>query len=134
MEISSWSGLWNYAPGLALAMAAFLFALGGIPPFMGWFAKFQVFTAVVGGDTFWGYLMGAIMAVNSVIALGYYLSLVRVMFMEDAPEGETAPIKVPVPLSAVVTAALLATVLLGVLPSVITELAEGASLGLTLGR
>ena len=47
-EIKSWGGLWTYAPGLAISMAAFLFALAGIPPAVGWFAKFQSFTAVVG--------------------------------------------------------------------------------------
>ena len=46
-EISSWAGLWEYAPALAVSMAMFLFALAGIPPLIGWFAKFQVFYALV---------------------------------------------------------------------------------------
>ena len=50
-ELASWGGLFTYAPGLALAMAVFLFALGGIPPAVGWFAKFQLFTAVVSAHT-----------------------------------------------------------------------------------
>ena len=32
----------SYAPGLAVAMTVFLFALAGIPPLGGWFAKFEV--------------------------------------------------------------------------------------------
>src|SRR5262249_3943503 len=38
-EISSYSGLGQTAPVLALLMSAFLFALAGIPPLAGWFAK-----------------------------------------------------------------------------------------------
>ena len=34
-------------PGLAVAMTVFLFALAGIPPLGGWFAKFEVFKAIL---------------------------------------------------------------------------------------
>jgi len=50
-DISSFAGLGQYAPALAVAMSGFLFALAGIPPFGGWYAKFQVFRAVVSVGT-----------------------------------------------------------------------------------
>jgi NADH-quinone oxidoreductase subunit N len=129
-EVSSWAGLWNYAPGLAVSMAVFLFALGGIPPAVGWYAKFQAFGAVVGADTAMGYTIAVIMAVNSVIALGYYLGIVRTMFMDDAPDGDHTPVKVPVPLAAVVAFAVVATIVVGVLPGLVSDLAEGAGIAL----
>ena len=129
-EISAWGGLWNYAPGLAVSMAAFLFALGGIPPAVGWYAKFQVFTAVVGADTTLGYAMGVIMAVNSVLALGYYLGLVRTMFMDDVPDGDETPVTIPAPLGAVVSVAVIATLLVAVLPGLVSDLAESAATAL----
>jgi len=132
-EIASWGGLWTYAPGLAVSMAAFLFALAGIPIAAGWWAKFQSFTAVVSGDTGLGYAMGIVMAVNSVIALGYYLSLVRVMFMDDVPDGDVTPIRVPVTLGVVVAAALVFTLVVGIFPGIISDLAEGATFALTAG-
>jgi NADH-quinone oxidoreductase subunit N len=132
-ELKSWGGLWNYAPGLAVSMAIFLFALGGIPPAVGWYAKFQAFTAVVGADTGLGYATGVVMAVNSVIALGYYLSIVRTMFMDDVPDGDHTPVKVPVPLGAVVAFAVVATIVVGVLPSLVSDLAAGAGTALALG-
>ena len=46
-ELSTWGGLFEYAPGLAVAMSVFVFALAGIPPLGGWFAKFQVFRAIL---------------------------------------------------------------------------------------
>ncbi len=132
-EIKSWAGLWNYAPGLAISMAIFLFALGGIPPAVGWYAKFQAFTAVVGSGTPLGYVTGVIMAVNSVIALGYYLGIVRTMFMDDAPDGDHTPVKVPVPLGAVVAFAVAATIVVGVLPSIVSDIAAGAGTALAFG-
>jgi NADH-quinone oxidoreductase subunit N len=132
-EISAWGGLWTYAPGLAVAMATFLFALGGIPPMAGWFAKFEVFRAVVGGDSTLGYLMGVVMAINTVLALGYYLSLVRTMFMDDVPDGDETPVKVPTSLAAVVSVAVVLTLVLGVLPHLVGDLAGGATFALSFG-
>ena len=44
-EISSYGGLFSYAPGLATLMTIFLASLAGIPPLGGWYAKFGVFRA-----------------------------------------------------------------------------------------
>ena len=44
-EITSFGGLFHYAPGLTVAMTIFLFSLAGIPPLGGWFAKFGIFRA-----------------------------------------------------------------------------------------
>jgi NADH-quinone oxidoreductase subunit N len=133
-EIASWGGLFTYAPALAVSMAAFLFALGGIPIAAGWFAKFQAFTAVVSGDSTLGYVMGVVMAVNSVIALGYYLGLMKVMFMDDVPDGDVTPIRVPVTLGVVVGAALVFTLAVGVFPGLVSDLAEGATLAFAPGN
>src|SRR5579864_7574115 len=50
-EISSYSGLGNYAPGLAWMMVAFMASLAGIPPLGGWFAKFYVIRAALDAAT-----------------------------------------------------------------------------------
>ena len=46
-EISSYGGLFSYAPGLAVLMTIFLASLAGVPPLGGWIAKFNVFRAVL---------------------------------------------------------------------------------------
>ncbi len=126
-EINSWSGLVQYAPGLAVSMAMFLFALAGIPPLGGWFAKFQVFKAVLGTGTFSGAALGVVVAVNSVIALFYYANLVRIMFMEDAPDGDLTPVKVPVAITAAIAIAVVSTLVIGFAPGLIGRLAEHAT-------
>src|SRR3954466_12868882 len=52
-EISSYGGLFDYAPGLAVAMSFFLFSLAGIPPLAGWIAKFGVFKALLAAGGSW---------------------------------------------------------------------------------
>ncbi|MCU1496653.1 MAG: nuoN [Acidimicrobiales bacterium] len=125
-EITSWAGLFNYAPGLAVAMGAFLFGLGGIPPAAGWFAKFQLFNAVVGAGTPAAYALGIVMAANSVISLAYYLGLMRTMFMDDTADGDLTPVAIPVPLRAAVLLTGVATIVLGVLPFLVADIADGA--------
>ena len=95
-EIDSYGGLFNYAPGLTVAMTIFLFSLAGIPPLGGWIAKFSVFNAVlVGRHGGWAVTLAVIGAVNSVIALYYYANVAREMWMEPVPDGDTTPIVVP---------------------------------------
>jgi len=133
-EIASWGGLFTYAPALAVSMAVFLFALGGIPPAVGWFAKFQLFTAVVKADTTLGYAAGVAMAVNSVISLGYYLGVMRTMFMDDVPDGDTTPVRVPPALVAAVGITVVATLVVGFLPGLVGDLADHATFALSLGE
>jgi NADH-quinone oxidoreductase subunit N len=107
-EVTSFAGLFSYAPSLAVLMSVFLFSLAGIPPLAGWLAKFVAFRAVVDADTPWAYALAVVMAVNSVIALAYYANVAKEMWMNPAPDGDTAPVRVPVSLSAalVITASL----------------------------
>ena len=71
-EIDSYSGLFDYAPALAVTMSLFLFSLAGIPPLGGWYAKLVVFKAVLDAGTEQAVILGVVAAVNSVIALFYY--------------------------------------------------------------
>lgn len=126
-EISSWGGLFAYAPGLSFAMAIFLFALGGIPPAAGWFAKFQLFQAVITPGTAAGYSLAVVMAVNSVLSLAYYLGVMRAMFFDDVPDGDVSPIKVPSALLGAISLSLVATLVVGVLPHLVLDLADKAT-------
>jgi NADH-quinone oxidoreductase subunit N len=115
-EISSFAGLFEYAPSLAVLMSIFLFSLAGIPPLAGWLAKFAAFAAVVDAGTSWAYVLAVVMAVNSVVALAYYANVARQMWMQPVPDGDRTPVRVPVSLTAalVITAGL--TLAFGVTP------------------
>jgi NADH-quinone oxidoreductase subunit N len=113
-EISSFGGLFGYAPSLAVLMSVFLFALAGIPPLGGWLAKFVAFRAVVEADTGWAYALAVVMAVNSVISLAYYANVAKEMWMNPAPDGDETPVRVPVSLSAALTITAVLTLAFGV--------------------
>ena len=118
-EISSYGGLFTYAPGLTVMMTIFLASLAGIPPLGGWYAKFGAFRAAVDAAGGWGYSIAIIGAINAVIATAYYITIMREMWMKPVPDGDTTPIKVPASLQAALAICGIATLVLGVLPGLI---------------
>src|SRR5690606_7796597 len=65
-EISTWGGLFEYAPVLTVVMTVFLFSLAGVPPLGGWLGKFVIFRALVQPDlTVAGVTLAVIVGVNS---------------------------------------------------------------------
>jgi NADH-quinone oxidoreductase subunit N len=114
-EISSWGGLFEYAPGLTVLMTVFLFSLAGIPPLGGWLAKFVVFRALLQPDpTASGVALAVVVGVNSVIALYYYANVAKEMWMKPVPDGDKAPVRVPFSLGAALAISVIVTVAFGV--------------------
>jgi len=79
-EISAFSGLSRRNPLLALLMLAALLSLGGIPPFAGFFGKLLVFGSAIESGQVWLAIVGII---NSMIALYYYLTVLRVIYQGE---------------------------------------------------
>lgn len=114
-EISTWGGLFEYAPGLTVLMSVFLFSLAGIPPLGGWLAKFVVFRALVEPDlTVGGVSLAVIVAVNSVVSLYYYANVAREMWMKPVPDGDRTPVRIPFSLGAALALSVVVTVAFGV--------------------
>jgi NADH-quinone oxidoreductase subunit N len=114
-EISTWGGLFEYAPGLTVLMSIFLFSLAGIPPLGGWLAKFVVFRALLQPElTGAGVALAIVVGVNSVIALYYYANVAREMWMSPVPDGDRTPIRVPPSIGFALVLAALVTVAFGV--------------------
>jgi len=123
-EIESFNGLFHYAPGLTVAMSVYLFALAGIPPFGGWFAKFRVMEAVIEAHTAAGVVLGVAVAVNSVIALYYYARIGLGMWANDAPDGDLTPVRVPFSLASALFITGGVTLVFGVLPQLVGDLTQ----------
>jgi len=81
--IASLSGLSRARPGLAAAFAVFMFSLAGIPPLLGFWAKFLVFDAAVAAHLT---PLAAIGIAASVIGAFYYLKIIKIIYF-DAPSG-----------------------------------------------
>ena len=127
-EISSYGGLFQYAPGLTVAMTIFLASLAGVLPAAGWFAKLIVFRAVLDAGTEWAIVLGVIAALNAVIAAFYYLNIAREMWMRPVPDDDRTPIRVPAALATALVITAVATLVLGAVPGVLADLGEAASL------
>jgi NADH-quinone oxidoreductase subunit N len=133
-EISSYGGLFSYAPGVAVLMTIFMASLAGIPPLGGWFAKFAAFEALISAETGWGYSLAIIGGVNSVVAFGYYGNILREMWMKPVPDGDTAPVVVHSSLGVALGITGLATLVLGVFPSLVIHFGDIAGLAGALGK
>ncbi len=77
-------GLIYKHPVMAIIMASVLFSLAGLPPFSGFIAKFNIFSVIIAKKH---YGIALIAAINSVIALYYYMKLAKTMIFSEG-EGE----------------------------------------------
>lgn len=123
-EISSFGGLFGYAPGLAVLATMFFASLAGIPPLGGWFAKFNAFKAVLDAQNNWAYVIASIAAVNTVISAAYYMKVLRAIWMDEAPDGDTTPIVTPAPIMAALTLTVIGTLAVGVYPRLVAGFGE----------
>jgi NADH-quinone oxidoreductase subunit N len=73
------SGLSTRRPGLAALMAIFMFSLTGVPPFIGFAAKFYIIQSALASGL---YVLAVIMVMNSAISAYYYLRILVVMYMQ----------------------------------------------------
>ena len=87
-EIDSFTGLMKRSPGMALIFLVAVLSLAGIPPFGGFVSKVFVFVAAIEAGLVWLLIIGII---NSIIALYYYLTVLRLTFAESE-ETESQPI------------------------------------------
>lgn len=121
--LSSWQGLGHRSPMTAGAMTLFLLSLAGIPPTAGFMGKLFVFSAAVdAGET--ALVVAGVL--TSVVAAFFYLRLIVLMWMSDpvADDGGILPSKA---LSVSVGVIALATILFGVWPQELLDLAKGAA-------
>jgi NADH-quinone oxidoreductase subunit N len=123
VAIDDYAGLSRRQPAVAATLAIFLLSLIGIPATGGFFAKFYVFSAA-----FQAHLVGlAVLGlINSGIAAYYYLRVIVVMYMREHPaeheHGHEAE-RVTIPEGIALTASLLLTIYLGILPGRVLDFA-----------
>jgi NADH-quinone oxidoreductase subunit N len=111
LEIDDYSGLGLRRPFLGFAMALFMFALAGIPPTAGFFAKYYVFSAAVARGLVW---LVVVAVLNSALSLYYYLRVVVVMYMRKAEEE--LPVYDDLGIKIVLVFAVIAAIWLGIGP------------------
>jgi NADH-quinone oxidoreductase subunit N len=84
--IEDYAGLGRRSPVLGAAMSAFMFSLVGLPPFAGFIAKLNVMY-VLGDNGGWWWALVAVIGINTIFSLYYYLRVVKVMYLDAPKEG-----------------------------------------------
>jgi NADH-quinone oxidoreductase subunit N len=117
LDISDYEGLWSVRPGLAVGMAVCMLALLGFPVFggIGFFAKLYLLQAAL-ASPHQLVPLAVLLVLTSVISAGYYLHVVRVMFMKPRPEGAAPPARMGRVTGFVLATTVVLILALGLLP------------------
>ena len=79
-DITDLAGLVRTKPWMAGTFTLLLFSLAGIPPLVGFFAKFYVFLAAVEADLV---PLAVIGVLSSAVAAFYYLRIIKIMMFDE---------------------------------------------------
>jgi len=112
VAIEELAGLHRRAPLLAVTLAVGVFALAGVPPFVGFMGKLSLLTAALHK----GHLALVIIAmVNAAIAIYYYLGVIREAWFRDP--GGLPPIRLDWPTRALCLLLIGGILALGIAPA-----------------
>ncbi|WP_194833390.1 NADH-quinone oxidoreductase subunit NuoN [Nocardia sp. XZ_19_369] len=121
--LSQWAGLGRRSPWLASVFALFLLSFAGLPLTSGFVSKFAVFEAAAAGDASFLVIVGVIC---SAIAAFFYIRVIVLMFFTDPP-ADAPTVVAPFLTTTVVTFGAGATIVLGIFPQMLLDLADRAS-------
>jgi len=119
LRIEDFSGLYQRQPVLAFVLAVGLFGLAGIPPFVGFMGKFMILTTALRADHL---VVVCLAAINTAIAIYYYLSVVKVAYTVDPGGSPAVKVHPAIQLTGVVL--VVAITLLGALPAKFVDFAS----------
>ena len=83
--LNDFKGLARRSPWYAFIMLILMFSMAGIPPLVGFWAKWFVFKELIATGNVW---LAAVAVVFSVIGAFYYLRIVKLMFFDEPDKME----------------------------------------------
>lgn len=84
-RLDDFRGLHARDPWYAFLMLILMLSMAGVPPFVGFWAKWSVLREVIDGGLVW---LAVVAVVFSVIGLFYYLRIVKLMYFDPPEEDE----------------------------------------------
>ncbi|MEZ5094129.1 NADH-quinone oxidoreductase subunit NuoN [Nocardioides sp.] len=121
--LSRWAGLGKESPLVAGIFAFFLLAMAGIPLTSGFVGKWAVFEVALSAGA-WPVVAVAIL--SSIVAAFFYVRVIWLMYFSERDSDAPAVADPSVLTAAAIAVAVVATVLLGVLPGPVMDLAGTA--------
>jgi len=125
LTIDSYSGLWNERPWMAAAMSVFMLALLGFPLMggIGFLAKWYVLQAALDAPAPQSRL-AVLLVITTAISAGYYLQVIRVMYMKPRPAAAAPTTPAGGLTRFVIAAAAVLIVVLGLFPDSVARIAQ----------
>ncbi|MDH3021354.1 NADH-quinone oxidoreductase subunit N [Gordonia sp. CNJ-863] len=124
-DLTQWSGLGRRYPLVGAMFAVYLLSFAGIPLTSGFIAKFDVFAAVAGNG---GGVLVVIGVISSAIAAYVYIRIIVAMFFDDVPTHDAPHVVKPSILTTTgIAICTLVTVVLGIFPQPLLDLADAAA-------
>ena len=122
-HLSRWAGLGKESPLVAGVFALFLLSLAGIPLTAGFTGKWAVFAAAMSAGA-WPVVVAGVL--TSALAAFFYLRVIVLMYFSD-PVGPGPSVTLPSVLTtATILVGVVATVVLGIVPGPVLDLAGHA--------
>lgn len=113
----AFNGLGKRNPLLAVCMTIAMLSLAGIPITAGFFAKYYVFTAMIGTGYKWLLILAVL---TSAIGVYYYFKVIIAMFFKSADDQE--PLKIESLNTMVIAITALITLVIGLMPGLVAEM------------
>ena len=88
---ASLRGMGRKAPWIAVPVVIFMVSLTGLPPTVGFPAKYALFKAALEAESMNLGWLALCLALNSVVSLYYYLRVVKELFLVESDEPAPAP-------------------------------------------
>ncbi len=111
LRLDDFKGLNQRSPWWAFVMLLVMFSLAGVPPTVGFYAKFAVLEAAVNAGFVW---LAVVAVMASVIGAFYYLRIVKLMYFDDPVD--TSPLATRADTRVLLSANGLALLAFGILP------------------
>ncbi len=110
-KLDDLKGLNQRSPWTAFLMLIVMFSMAGVPPTLGFYAKFTVLQAALQAGFLWLVVFAVLMA---VIGAFYYLRVIKLMYFDEPNDHH--PIQVPADMRAVLSVNAFALLLFGLMP------------------
>ncbi|MGJ7914293.1 NADH-quinone oxidoreductase subunit NuoN [Massilia sp. LXY-6] len=115
-EISDFKGLAKRSPWYAVVMTVLMFSLAGVPPMMGFMAKWAVLQSVVATGQYW---LAIVAVMFSLIGAFYYLRVVKTIWFDAV--ADASPIVTPLDMRVALSLNGVLVVVLGVMPGALLQ-------------
>jgi NADH-quinone oxidoreductase subunit N len=120
-DVNRWVGLGKKSPLVASAFSLFLLSFAGIPLTSGFVGKFSIFAAAYESGNIYLVVAGVL---SSAIAVFFYLRIILMLFFADASNDSVSVIIPSLLTRTSITICAIATIVLGIAPSLIFDVAQ----------